>query len=428
MNPRPLHRDAARTIVVGLCVLAGFVAIAFVGAIVQAGGALPGRRYTEVKAQFEDVGILKAGKEVKQNGLRVGSVSDVSLVDGRAEVTLRLDGDVDVYKDAAAYVGNFSALGKKYVGFDPGTAASGELGDDVISVASTKDSNSLEDLLSAFDPKTRKSLRNAVTELAAGTAGHSEDLNDVLDASPDLLADLETVMEATGSSEAELSELLVSGDRLVTRFDGRQEQIDGLVRNLDETVAAVGVDEGKPLEATISKLPEALVTTRKGLDDVNAPLDDAAVALRELEPGARALGKATPDLRGFLRESPPTLDKVPPVSDAARPAITSLTETVADARPVVSPLASSLDSSAYFLSLFAPYIPDAGRFFSQHDLLSGTLDGDDSKHYFAAQLTGVGLFSVAGVPDPLYRSEPYPCPGTAWNKSTRTNCSGGAKR
>ncbi|MFI5627014.1 MlaD family protein [Nocardioides sp. NPDC051685] len=381
-----------------------------------------------MKAQFEDVGILKAGKEVKQDGLRVGTVSDVSLVDGVAQVTLRLDGDVDVYKDATAYVGNFSALGKKYVGFDPGTAASGELGNDVIAVSSTKDSNSLEDVLSTFDPKTRKAVRGAVAELATGTAGHSDDLRDVLEASPDLLADLETVMEATGSSEAEVSALLMSGDRLVNRFNGRQRQIDGLVRNLDKTVAAVGVDEGEPLERTVGKLPEALATTRKGLDDVEAPLDDAAVALRQLKPGARALGKGTPDLRGFLRESPPTLDKLPRVSGTASPAIASLTDTVADARPVVRPLASSLEDSAYFLRLFAPYIPDTGRFFSQHDLLSGTLEGDDNKHYFAAQLTGLGLFSVAGVPDPLYRSEPYPCPGTAWNKSTRTNCSGGAKR
>jgi phospholipid/cholesterol/gamma-HCH transport system substrate-binding protein len=412
---------------VGFCVLAGLVAVAAVGAIVQSGGALPGRHYTEVKAQFDNVGVLKKGKEVKQNGLRIGTVSNVQLVEGRAEVTLRLDGDVDVYKNASAYVGNFSALGKKYIGFDPGTAASGELGSGVISADMTKDSNSLEDVLSAFGPVTRTSLRKAVGELAAGTVGHSDDLRDVLDASPELLSDLETIMKATSSSEAELTGLLMSGNRLVDRFDGRQDQIAGLVRNLDKTVAAVGVDNGKPLAETVAKLPQTLTRTRKGLDDVNSPLEDAAVALRQLEPGAQALGASTPDLRAFLRESPSTLDKVPHVADMARPAVASLTETVADARPIVSPLVASLRSSAYFLRLFSPYIPEAGRFFSQHDLLSGTLDGDDSKHYFAAQLTGVGLFSLAGVPDPLYRSEPYPCPGTAWTKGSYTNCSGGAK-
>lgn len=426
MSPRPIHRDAARKIAVGLGVVALLLLVAWVGGIVQAGGALPGKSYTEVKAQFDDVGILKPGKEVKQNGLRVGTVSDVQLVNGVAEVTLRLDGDVAVYKNATARVGNFSALGKKYIGFDPGTPAAGELGSAPIATGETQDSNSLEDVLSALDPKTRDAVQHAVGSLAVGTAGHSDDLRAVLAASPDLLEDLQTVMEATGSSDADIAGLLVSADQLVNRFNGRADQIEGLVENVDRTVQALGVEGGKPLEKTIKALPSALDTTSQALDDLYVPLGDAEVALRNLEPGARALGAATPDLRGFLRESPAALDKVPHVAGVADPALKSLTTTVKDARPLMRPLAKSLDSLARLLRAFVPYAPDAGRFFSQNDLLSGTLDGDDSKHYFAAQLTGVGLFSVGGLPDPLYRSEPYPCPGKAWNKKTVTDCSAGA--
>jgi phospholipid/cholesterol/gamma-HCH transport system substrate-binding protein len=420
-----VHRDAARKILVGFAVVAVLIGVAWVGGIVQTGGALPARNYTEVKAHFEDVGVLKPGKEVKQNGLRVGTVSKVALVDGLAEVTLRLDGNVDVYQDATAFVGNFSALGKKYVGFDPGTKASGELGSTPIGVDATKDSSALEDALSAFDPKTRTALRNAVGSLAVGTAGHSDDLNAVLAASPHLLEDLEVVMKAAGSKDADITGLLIKADQLVNRFNGRSEQIEQLVTNADRTVEALGVDEGKPLEDTIAKLPAALDSTGQALDDLYAPLGDAEVALRNLEPGARSLGAATPDLRGFLRESPKALDRVPGVAKSADPALESLTKTIADARPLVKPLSKSLDSLAELLDGLLPYVPDVGRFFSQNDLLSGTLSGDDSRHYFAAQLTGVGLFSVGGLPDPLYQSEPYPCPGgKAWNKSTITNCKG----
>lgn len=423
---RPVHRDVAKKVVVGVCMLLALVVVGWVGGVVQTGGALPGKRYTEVRARFDDVGILKTGKEVKQDGLRVGTVSRIEYVDGVAEVTLRLDGRVDVYQDATAYVGNTSALGKKYVGFDPGTSASGELGDQVIALDATKSSTSLEDVLSGLDPATRTSLRRAIGALGVGTAGHSEDLNAVLAASPDLLADLETVMEAAGGDEADIGALLVDADQLVNRFNGRTDQIAALVRNADRTVQALGVDDGKPLEETIAKLPSTLRSADTALDDLYRPLGDAEVALRNLEPGARALGRATPDLRALLRDAPTTLDKVPGVADDATPALDALDDTLADARPLLDPVKSSVNSLARLLYRFAPYSGDAARFFSQHDLLSGTLDGDDSKHYFAAQLTGVGLFSVNGLPDPLYRSEFYPCPGTAWNHATVTDCSGGA--
>lgn len=423
---RPVHRDVANKVVVGICMILALVAVGWVAAVVQTGGALPGKRYTEVRVRFNDVGVLNTSKQVKQDGLRVGMVSRIEYVDGVAEVTLRLDGKIDVYQDATAYVGNTSVLGKKYVGFDPGTAAAGELGDRVIGLDATKSSTSLEDVLSGLDPATRTSLRRAIGALAVGTAGHSEDLNAVLAASPDLLTDLQTVMEAAGGERADIAALLVDADQLVNRFNGRTDEIAGLLRNADKTVQALGVDDGRPLEETITQLPSALRSTGTALNDLYRPLGDAEVALRNLEPGARALGEATPGLRAFLRDSPNTLDKVSGVADDATPALEALGETLADARPLLDPVKSSVNSLARLLYRFAPYSADAARFFSQHDLLSGTLDGDDSLHYFAAQLTGVGLFSVNGLPDPLYRSEPYPCPGTAWNHATVTDCSGGA--
>ncbi|KRB80387.1 hypothetical protein ASE01_02620 [Nocardioides sp. Root190] len=426
MSPRPVHRDVAKKVVVGVVMIVALVLVGWVGGIVQTGGALPGRSYTYVTAQFDDVGILKTGKDVKQDGLRVGTVSKIEYVDGLAQVTMRIDGKVDVYKDATAFVGNTSALGKKYVGFDPGTPDAGDLGEEILAVESTRGSTSLEDVLSALDPKTRASLQKAIGSLAVGTAGHSEDLNAVLAAAPELLTDLETVMEAAGSDQADIASLLISADELVNRFNGRAGEIEKLVENVDRTVQALGVDDGKPLEDTVAQLPETLRTVETALDDLYEPLGDAEVALRDLEPGARALGAATPDLRAFLRDSPVPLDKVPGVADDAVPAVSSLTETLDDARPLLDPLKSSVDSLAKLLYRFAPYAGDAERFFSQHDLLSGILDGDDSKHYFAAQLTGVGLFSVNGLPDPLYRSEFYPCPGTAWTHATATDCSGGA--
>jgi phospholipid/cholesterol/gamma-HCH transport system substrate-binding protein len=420
MAPVPVHRDEARRFAYGVGTLVAFAVVAVIGGIVQVGGPLPGRDYTYVNADFTDVGVLKTGKEVKEDGLPIGTVSGIEYVDGRARVTLRLEGDVGVYQNASAAVSNVSVLGKKYVDFDPGTPRAGALGETVLTTEQTRDDTSLEDVLSALDPRTRTALKSSVGELATGLTGHGEQLNVALRVAPDLLDDLETVAASAAGRDADLAGLLTSADTLVSRFEGRERQLSSLLHNLDDTVGALGVDDGRPLRATLAALPSTLTETNRALHQLKPPLVDTRAALRTLRPGGRSLGAATPTLRSFLRRAPGPLDKVPPIGAQATPVVEDLTTTVADARPLVEPAQRTLADLDRLLLPFSDYAGDAGRFFSQHDLLSGTL-GSEDKHYFAALLTGPGLFSVNGAPDPLYRREPYPFPGTAWNKSTVTD-------
>ncbi|HWJ82432.1 MAG TPA: MlaD family protein [Nocardioides sp.] len=420
MSPTPVHRDDVRKFAFGIGTLAVLVVVALVGGIVQTGGALPGKHYTYVTARFTDVGILKTGKDVRTGGVRVGTVSDIAYDDGDAVVTLRLDGDQDVYADATATVANVSALGKKFVDLEPGTPSAGAIGADGIPLENTTASTSLEDVLGALDPRTRKALRGSVGQLATGLNGHSADLNTVLARSPELLGDLDFVTTALTSPQADLTGMVTSADQLVSRFRGREDQIRALLRNADQTLAALAVDDGDPLGQTVAELPSTLSTARGALDALYQPVVDGHRALDALRPGAEALGRSTPELRAFLRDAVGPLHKVPGVADSAEPVLGDLSDTLDDARPLVGRAATAVQSLDQLLYSFAPYAGDAGRFFSQHDLLSGTL-GSDDKHYFAAMLTGVGLFSVDGLPDPLYGSEPYPAPGTAWNHATITD-------
>ncbi|HSV39140.1 MAG TPA: MlaD family protein [Nocardioidaceae bacterium] len=417
MAPRPVHRDEARKFAWGLVTLTMAAVVFLIGGIVQTGGPVPAKKYTYVKASFNDVGILKSGKAVKENGLRVGQVSDIAYRDGLAEVTLRLDGDRTVYRDGSATVSNVSALGKKYVELDPGTASAGELGDGVLPAEQNGDSQSLEDALSALDPATRTALRSTLEQVGGGVAGHGPDLHQVLRVAPDLLPDVRTLTGALTSSE--LEGLLASADTLAGRFVGRTAELEQLMRNADATVSALAVDGGQPLAAAVRQLPSTLREAKSALDALNRPLVDAHAALADLRPGGQALGRSSDDLRGFLRDAVGPLGKVPGVSDQALPAVDELTATLEDLRPLLPMVSTSLASVARLLFDFAPYAGDAARFVSQHDLLSGTLGGDD-KHYFAAMLTGLGLFSMAGAPDPLATNEFYPAPGTAWNHTTIT--------
>ncbi|MCW2856601.1 MAG: hypothetical protein JWR52_2216 [Marmoricola sp.] len=427
MRPEPIHRDDARRVVYGVVTLLLLVAVAVIGGIVQRGGALPGRSYTYVTADFTNVGILKPGKEVRQNGVRIGQVASISYTKQHtARVVMRLEGNHVIHRDATAAIGNVSALGKKYVELSIGSDTSPAVGGGfVIPVSQTQRSESLEDIVASLDQPSLLALNDTLGTLSDGLAGHSSDLNSFLASSPSLLGNLGTVASAASSSRADLAGLLRSADTLVSRFQGRQDELRSLVRSTNQTIAALDVAKGSALQNTIAGLPQSLYDAKKALDTLEAPLGNAQVAVQDLQTGGNALGVATPALRSFLRISPPTLDKVAGVAKAAEPAVLDLTRTVAYASPVVPRVTAAIGSLADLLEPFAPYAGDVGRFFAQNALLSGTLQGDDSKHYFAALLTAPGAFSLAGVPDPLYRSEAYPKPGTGYNHQTITDNRGG---
>lgn len=75
-----------------------------------------------VRAVFDSVAGLDKKSAVRVAGVRVGKVKDIHLrPDGRAEVTMELDRDVQLHQNAKAQVANLGLLGEKYVELEPGS-------------------------------------------------------------------------------------------------------------------------------------------------------------------------------------------------------------------------------------------------------------------------------------------------------------------
>jgi len=405
------HRDDAKRMAIGVLTIVFGVVIAYIGLTTQLGGNLPGKRYTEVRAAFADVGPLKKNEEVSQNGVHVGQISNIAYKDGEALVTLRLDGRRTVYADATAKIGSESTFGRKYVDLNPGTPTSGTIGDRVIPSSRTTDAQDLDQVLRAFPPRSREGLRTVLQQVGGGALGHGGDLNDFVLSSPQLLADMATTLNATTSQQAQLAQLLASARTLSARFDGREAELAGLLRSSSTTLDAFAVDDAAPLSAALKKLPATLTTARAGLAKITPPLEDLGVATRQLTPGATALGNATPALRQFLRDVRTPLSKVPDISAQARPVVVDLTDVLTRLRPLATRLRTTLSTGGALLDDLRPFIPDAGRMFANYELLLGSYAPD--KHYFSAELATPGLYS-AGLPDPLLDFDPYPGPGRAW--------------
>jgi phospholipid/cholesterol/gamma-HCH transport system substrate-binding protein len=76
----------------------------------------------KVSAIFDSVAGLDKKSAVRVAGVRVGKVTDIRLrPDGKAEVTMDLDRDVQLHQNASAHVANLGLLGEKYVELEPGS-------------------------------------------------------------------------------------------------------------------------------------------------------------------------------------------------------------------------------------------------------------------------------------------------------------------
>ncbi|MYW71929.1 MlaD family protein [Pseudonocardia sp. SID8383] len=412
-----------RSLLIGTVALVCFVAAVYVG--VNAHKGLPGAQLTTFTAAFEDTGGLRAGDDVRIARVRAGRVDKVEIKDGTAVATLSLDGDRDLYKNATASIDSRSGLGQKIVNIDPGTPDAGELPESsMLPKEQTVKSENLSDLLGVFDDPTRASLTSTLTQTGQGIGGHGQDIQDVVRNAPQILPDLGTVSRSlTEDNGQDLSELLQAANSLSGRFAGRQDQIAALTGDLGTTLNAIAADRSVPLRDTLDKAPDTLSAAREAMTALQPPLSDLDSATAQLQPGARGLGDATPDLRGVLREAVPPLDGVPNVSEQAQPALGELTETMTDARPFAPRAAAALSDTNPVLTTLSPYAPEVMLFFENFaDALSngqaGKGDPNNRHLRVTLMLHTQSVDGQLGIKDPFVARNPYPAPGAAGQDST----------
>ncbi|HAX61616.1 MAG TPA: hypothetical protein DCX95_03520 [Elusimicrobia bacterium] len=107
---------------VGIVIILGTLILAT--AIMILSGVRIFEKGYEINILFNDVqGLLKQAK-VQVAGVNIGYVKDITLVDGKAKVTVWLDRDVKIYKDAGVYIFSSGIIGVKFIQLTSGNAAS----------------------------------------------------------------------------------------------------------------------------------------------------------------------------------------------------------------------------------------------------------------------------------------------------------------
>ena len=135
-------------IVVGLFMIAGFMAFVYLAFNLGEISLFSGSRTYTIKAEFDNVSGIKKGATVQIAGVVVGEVSGMWLEDAYARLSLTIDKKVKVPSDSMASVKSQGIIGDKFIqlslGGDDELLREGDL------ITDTESAVDIESLISKF--------------------------------------------------------------------------------------------------------------------------------------------------------------------------------------------------------------------------------------------------------------------------------------
>ena len=398
----------------GAALLALFVAAIIFG--LNAVHGMPLAKRAEVKVAFDDLSGLNNGDDVRIAGKRVGYIHDLRIEDDQAIAVLKLDDpDTKLYEDAtAARVSDRSGLGQKFINLNPGDKSTGPMRDDsTIPSSETVKAEDINVLLDVFDEKTRKNAQTSLQNLGGGMIGKADDMQAFTKEASGILRNTGTVSEALSTGQGvPLGDLLESADRISARMATRDKELASLVDEMAVTVDAFGVDEGNQVRASLDLAPGTLDAAHSALQTLDTPLQDLAVAMRDIRPGASALGETTPEFRALMREAVRPLDKVPGVNKVAKPGVKALDRVVTDARPLAHQSIKAGNNGSPLATEFGRYSAYVAEYYRRAASVLGYSDNGGNAFRF---LVVPGLAdTLVGTTSAGIDRQPYPRPGQEW--------------
>jgi phospholipid/cholesterol/gamma-HCH transport system substrate-binding protein len=135
--------------IVGLFVLSGFLAFAYMSLQLGEFSVFSMEKTYSVYATFGNVSGLKRGAIIEMAGVNVGKVNSISLGENdQAKVQLQINDGVKISDDAIASVKTQGIIGDKYIKISPG--GSEELLADGGVITETESALDLEELVSKY--------------------------------------------------------------------------------------------------------------------------------------------------------------------------------------------------------------------------------------------------------------------------------------
>jgi len=351
------------------------------------------------KAKLPESALLAQEADVRMAGLNIGKVKTKTFErDGGTLVEMEIDNQyAPLPRDTRAILRQKTLLGQIYVELTPGTRSGPKLGEnETLAASQVEQPVELDELVSTFDPETRRNFRGWMKELGTALDGRGEDLNAAIGNFRDFAVTGSEVLKVLDEEDPALRRLVRNTGIALGAVNERKNQLRELVGNANDTFEALA-SRNDALAETIRVFPTFLDESKATFarlerfsNDTRPLVRDLIPVAERLQPTLRDVGLFAPDLKQLFRdldplihEAPRTLPEAARVLRGAEPLLENLHLYLPELNPILS-----------FLNLnqqqVADFITNGGG------TLNGTLpgvSGEGPRHY----LKQFGMINSRGV-------------------------------
>jgi phospholipid/cholesterol/gamma-HCH transport system substrate-binding protein len=387
------------------------------------GGPVPLKpRGYQVTVAFPKALALAEQSDVRISGVNVGHVVAINVgkKDGLTHAKLEIASRyAPLRANMHAILRQKSLLGETYVqliphgNVGPYLADAGQLPNSQVEPSVT-----LDGILAAFDPKTRRAFQVWQQVLAEGINGRGEQINASFATLEPFVEHANKLVTLLASQEGAVRELVRNTGVVFDALAGRDHQLEGLIVNGEHTFKAAAQESAAFAEA-FRALPTFERSSRVALKELDKFAADSSPFLDEFRPAERALTPVVLAAKPFAPKFNSFLTSLGPLTAAARTGLPDTKRSLELTTPLVEEFRPVLHNLDPFLQYLGEYVPELQAFFANftaatqaHISNSNTFGQGPAAHYLRAMFVmspeSLAVYSQAVG---THRGNPYFKPG-----------------
>ncbi|KAA1394242.1 MlaD family protein [Aeromicrobium ginsengisoli] len=361
-NTPGLLRDL---IAITTCIAVGLVCSGYI--LVHQSPNLPWADKYTFSATFDKApGVSPSAlQEVRIAGVPVGRITGAKADSGgQAKLTMSIDPDQTVYRDARIVLTTKAPLNVMYMTLDPGSASAGKLPENAtLPITQTRRATQPYEVLDNLDAKTRAGLTSLLNESDVVFAKAGQDLPASLDATGDAMVSFRPVLDQLAQRREYLSRLVHSMSVISRTVGEDDKRLSVLTDSAHQTLRTLA-DRDDKLVSALDELPGFTEDLDGAMDTVSDLTADLDPTLDDLGRASSKLPDAVESLTGSVKAIHHFVDRASPVVDRAGPVVADLRPFSVDARTATAQLDRAGDNIPKAVSEIVSWQPPdraAGR-------------------------------------------------------------------
>ncbi len=306
---------------------------------------------------------LAEQSDVRISGVDVGHVVALKPGEGRTVATLELSSQyAPIPADMHAILRQKTLLGETYVQLIPQGGPRGRSGPylpdgGMLAQSQVEPSVTLDDILSALDPKTRRDFQLWQQSVAQGITGRGEQINSDFAVLQPFAEHANQLIGTLASQEGAVTALIKNTGEVVDGLTERDNQFRGLIVNGERTFHAAAAESNAFAETwqVLPSFERNSQTAFKELDRFSAIANPFFVAFRPTERQLSALLQVT---KPFAPAYDSFLTSLGPLTAAAKKGLPQVKPVTELTVPLLENLQPVLHNFDPFLQFLGQYVPE----------------------------------------------------------------------